>query len=190
MFLEVEGECMLVFIIENALPLLAFCKHKLTPLYLQSASIHHMGNCNTPIEHRSNCAVTMALDTVGDKWSLLILRDLMFTDKRTYTDLQTSKEGIATNIPAARLVSLEGAGIIRKEQDPENGRRHLFFLTEKGIGLLPVVMELMVWTAQFNKEAVACADHLNAYKKDRNAALKEREAKLRKEHLKRKERVN
>ena len=148
-----------------------------------------MGNCNTPIEHRSNCAVTMALDAVGDKWSLLILRDLMFTDKRTYTELQSSEEGIATNILAARLVSLEGAGIIRKEQDPENARRNLFFLTEKGIGLFPVIMELMVWTAQFNKEAVACADHLSAYKKDRTAILKEKEAKLRREHLKKKEKV-
>jgi DNA-binding HxlR family transcriptional regulator len=127
----------------------------------------------------------MALDAVGDKWSLLILRDLMFTGKRTYTELQSSDEGIATNILASRLTSLEAAGIISKEQDPENARRNLFFLTEKGIGLLPVIMELMVWTAQHHKEAVACAEHLSAYKKDRTAVLKEKEGKLRKAHLRR-----
>jgi DNA-binding HxlR family transcriptional regulator len=131
----------------------------------------------------------MALDAVGDKWSLLILRDLMFTDKRTYTELQSSEEGIATNILASRLTALETSGIIRREQDPDNARRNRFFLTEKGIGLLPVIMELMVWTATHNKEAVACAEHLNSYKKDRTAALKEKESILRKAHLKKMEKA-
>ena len=126
----------------------------------------------------------MALDAVGDKWSLLILRDLMFTDKRTYTELQASDEGIATNILASRLVALEHSGIIRKEQDPQNARRSFFFLTEKGIALLPVIMELMVWTAQHEQGAIACAEHLSAYKKDRSSVLKEKEAMLRKAHLK------
>ncbi len=125
----------------------------------------------------------MALDAIGDKWSLLILRDLMFTEKRTYGELQTSEEGIATNILASRLATLEGGGIIRREPDPQNARRSFIWLTEKGIGLLPVIMELMVWTARFEPGAVACAGQLSAYKKDRSAVLREQEARLRKIHL-------
>ena len=125
----------------------------------------------------------MALDAVGDKWSLLILRDLMFTEKRSYRELQHSEEGIATNILAARLNTLEANGIITREPDPQHARRSLIRLTEKGIGLLPVIMELMIWTAQYEPGAVACATHLKAYKKDRSAVLKEQEARLRKIHL-------
>jgi len=166
-----------------AVPLLANCKHKLTEYCLHNASNLSMRNSNSPIEHRSNCAVSMALDAVGDKWSLLILRDLMFTEKRTYTELQASEEGIATNILASRLLTLEQSGIIRKEHDPQNARRAFFFLTEKGIALLPVIMELMVWTAKYEHGAVACAEHLSTYKKDRTAAIRAQDAKLRKAHL-------
>ncbi len=84
----------------------------------------------------------MALDTIGDRWSLLILRDLMFTNKRSYGELQSSDEKIATNILATRLQSLEANGLIRKTVDPNNGRRSLYYLTEKGIDLLPVIIEL------------------------------------------------
>ena len=116
---------------------------------------------------RSECAVSMALDAVGDKWSLLILRDLMFTSKRSYGELQASEERIATNILAARLVSLEANGLIRKEADQSDSRRHLYFLTEKGIHLLPAVVELMQWMSKFNPQASACTGNSTAYQKDR-----------------------
>ncbi len=132
---------------------------------------------------RSQCAVSMALDAVGDKWSLLILRDLMFSDKRSYGQLQASEEKIATNILAARLVTLETNGLIRKDADPADSRRYLYFLTEKGIQLLPVVMELMHWMAKFNPGASACAGNKKAYEKDRVALYKELMLKLKKQHL-------
>ncbi|MEO8860581.1 MAG: helix-turn-helix domain-containing protein, partial [Ginsengibacter sp.] len=94
-----------------------------------------MKNNNEEICRRSQCAINIALETVGDKWSLLILRDLMFTAKRSYGELQSSEEKIATNILASRLLSLEVKGLIRKAADPENGRRSLYYLTEKGIDL-------------------------------------------------------
>jgi len=119
------------------------------------------------ISHRSECAVSLALDAVGDKWSLLILRDLMFSDKRSYGELQASEEHIATNILASRLVTLKANGLIRKETDPADTRRSLYFLTEKGIYLVPVVVELMQWMSRFNPEASACIEHSKAYKKDR-----------------------
>lgn len=116
---------------------------------------------------RSGCAVSMALDAIGDKWSLLILRDLMFTNKRSYGEIRESEERIATNILASRLVSLEANGLIRKEIDPTDSRRPLYFLTEKGIYLLPTIVELMQWMSRFNSEASACTQSTKAYKKDR-----------------------
>lgn len=137
-----------------------------------------------PTDHsrRSACAISMALDAVGDKWSLLILRDLMFSDKRSYGELQASEEGIATNILAARLVSLEANGLIRKESDPLDARRYLYFLTEKGIYLLPAVVELMHWMSKFNPEAAACAGNTKAYQKDRVQFYNEQIKALKKLH--------
>lgn len=142
-----------------------------------------MRKTNRGIERRSDCAVSMALEAIGDKWSLLVLRDLMFSDKRSYTELQSSEEGIATNILAARLVTLEANGLIRKTVDPKNGRRNLYYLTEKGIGLVPVIMELMHWMAQHNPDAVACSKQMKALGKNRSTILAELTRKLRAEHL-------
>ncbi len=132
---------------------------------------------------RSHCAISMALETVGDKWSLLILRDLMFTDKRSYGELQSSDEKIATNILATRLVTLEENNIIYKQPDPSDSRRYLYYLTEKGIDLLPVVIELMHWMSKYNPAASACTANTSAYKKDRVLLYKEMTKQLRKLHL-------
>ncbi len=134
-------------------------------------------------DRRSHCAISMALDAVGDKWSLLILRDLMFTDKRSYGALQSSEERIATNILASRLITLEENQLIRKQADPEDSRRYLYYLTEKGIELLPVIIELMQWMSKYNPEASACASNARAYKKDRAGLYKEMISKLKKDHL-------
>ena len=136
------------------------------------------------INRRSGCAVSMALDAVGDKWSLLILRDLMFTEKRSYGELQASEEKIATNILASRLVTLEENGLICKQSDPADSRRNLYFLTDKGIHLVPVVIELMQWMSKFSPDAFACSKNLTAYKRDRVALYNELMADLKKKHLK------
>lgn len=138
---------------------------------------------NSDPVQRSACAVSRSLEVVGDKWSLLILRDLMFSEKRSYCELQSSEEGIATNILAARLTNLENNGIIYKTADPENGRRGLYHLTEKGIGLLPVVMELMHWMAHYDAGAEACGTLMKPFKKDRAAMLKMYTVQLRAAHL-------
>jgi len=137
---------------------------------------------STDSSRRSQCAVSMALDAVGDKWSLLILRDLMFSAKRSYGELQASEERIATNILAARLVSLEANGLIRKETDQSDSRRYLYFLTEKGIHLLPTVVELMQWMSKFNPEASACTENTSAYQKDRVELYNELITELEKVH--------
>ena len=138
---------------------------------------------NNSITSRSACAISMALEALGDKWSLLIIRDLMFTDRRSYGELLASPEGIATNILASRLVSLEENELIRKMPDPADSRRSLYYLTQKGIDLVPVITEIMHWMSRHNPEASACTANKKAYTHDRVALYKDLIKKLKKEHL-------
>ena len=101
---------------------------------------------------RSSCPVTFALDRLGDKWSLLIVRDLMFRGRNTYGDFLNSGEGIATNVLADRLKRLEAEGIIEKSRDPDNRRRFLYTLTDKGYDLTPVLLEMMRWSAKHDAQ--------------------------------------
>jgi DNA-binding HxlR family transcriptional regulator len=92
--------------------------------------------------------VSICLDIFGDRWSLLIIRDLMVRGFRTYKDFQQSGEGISTNILADRLQRLETAGIINAEIEETDGRRVNYRLTEKGIDLAPALLELLTWGAR------------------------------------------
>lgn len=130
-----------------------------------------MKDNNEEICRRSQCAINIALETVGDKWSLLILRDLMFTTKRSYGELQSSEEKIATNILASRLISLETKGLIRKAMDPANGRRTLYYLTEKGIDLLPVIIDLRLWAEKHDPNAEGCSQAIKITVKNRTGIL-------------------
>jgi DNA-binding HxlR family transcriptional regulator len=105
---------------------------------------------------RSGCPVSISLERFGDRWSLLIIRDLMVRGYRTFKEFQASGEGIATNILADRLKKLESAGIILAEDD-EDGRRVNYRLTEKGIDLAPVMLELLIWAAQHEDTGAPCA---------------------------------
>ncbi len=98
-------------------------------------------------KHRSRCPVVFALDLFGDRWTLLIVRDLVFTDHTTYGDFLKSGEGISTNILADRLKRLEDGGIVTKHSDPEHGAKYRYRLTEKGLALVPVLMEMIRWSA-------------------------------------------
>jgi len=97
---------------------------------------------------RSGCPISIALELLGDAWSLLIVRDLMFKDRRTYNDFLTGGEGIASNILADRLRKLEDANIIEKRRDASDARRFVYRLSPKGIDLAPVLVELVVWSAR------------------------------------------
>ncbi len=97
--------------------------------------------------HRSGCPIAISLDLFGDRWSLLIVRDILFGGPRGYRDFAAAGEGIATNILADRLARLEAAGIIRRAADPRDGRRRIYDLTKKGIALTPVIAEIVVWAA-------------------------------------------
>ncbi len=100
------------------------------------------------VTHRSGCPVNISLEVFGDRWSLLIVRDLMVRGFTTFQDFVESGEGIATNILADRLKSLRRCGIVSGERDEKDGRRVIYRLTEKGIDLAPVMLELLIWGAQ------------------------------------------
>jgi DNA-binding HxlR family transcriptional regulator len=93
----------------------------------------------------------------GDRWSLLVVRDLMVRGYRTFKEFQESGEGIATNILADRLRRLEAAGIITKEIEQADARRVNYRLTEKGIDLAPVLLDLLLWAARHEQTAASCS---------------------------------
>jgi len=101
------------------------------------------------MKKRSNCPISCSLDIWGDKWSLLIIRDLMFSKKCRYTDFLKSEEGIATNILATRLQSLEENRIIEKIDDLEGKSKGFYKLTQMGIDLLPILIEIDLWSEKY-----------------------------------------
>lgn len=94
--------------------------------------------------------MNFALETFGDTWSLLIVRDIAFWGKRTYGEFLRSNEGISTNILAARLVRLEDEGILFKEPNPQDKRQDIYSLTQKGLDLIPIMLELGAWSAKYD----------------------------------------
>ena len=96
-------------------------------------------------DHRSGCPVSISLEILGDRWSLLIVRDVMVRGYRTFRQFQNAGEGIATNILSDRLRKLEVAGILFTEPAEEDGRSMHYRLTPKGIALAPVLLELLIW---------------------------------------------
>lgn len=101
-------------------------------------------------QSRSDCPINFSLEAVGDPWSLLIVRDIAFWGKRTFGEFLRSGEGIATNILSVRLRKLESDGILTKAVDQDDKRRDIYSLTEKGLDLIPVVMELGAWAAKYD----------------------------------------
>ncbi|ASK30662.1 transcriptional regulator [Chryseobacterium sp. T16E-39] len=101
-------------------------------------------------KQRSDCPISCSLDVFGDKWSLLIIRDVMLRGKMSYSEFLNSEERIASNILVNRLGILEAEKILVKEVSPLNKSKFIYSLTEKGADLLPVIIELMDWGAKHN----------------------------------------
>jgi DNA-binding HxlR family transcriptional regulator len=132
----------------------------------------------TNTKKRSDCPISSSLDIWGDKWSLLIIRDLIFSRQCTYGDFLKSEEKIATNILASRLVMLEKNGLISKLEHPESKAKILYKLTEKGIDLLPILLEINLWADQYfdlNSESKAI---LKEFKKNKEAFIKAKKKEL------------
>ncbi len=121
---------------------------------------------------RSGCPVSISLEVFGDRWSLLIVRDMMIRGLRTFKDFLESGEGIATNVLAERLRRLEAAGIVTAERQEGDARRVNYRLTEKGIDLAPVLLELLLWGARHERTA-APSDLMEYLEKHRGEILAE-----------------
>jgi DNA-binding HxlR family transcriptional regulator len=99
------------------------------------------------VKRRSECPLNASVEMLGDRWSLLIIRDMMLRGFRTYKEFMECYEGIATNILADRLRKLIAHGIITAKPDPSDGRKLIYTLTAKGIDLAPVLTEMVLWAA-------------------------------------------
>ncbi|KQT17450.1 transcriptional regulator [Chryseobacterium sp. Leaf404] len=132
---------------------------------------------------RSDCPISSSLDVWGDKWSLLIVRDLMFKKQSTYGEFLKSDEKIATNILASRLLMLEENGIISKQDHPDSKAKVLYKLTEKGINLLPLLIEINLWAEKYSEIPESQKMILNAVKKDKAGFIKEKIGELKREVL-------
>lgn len=105
-------------------------------------------------EPRSGCPINVVLEILGDAWSFLIVRDLMFSERKTFNELLHAGEKIATNILSNRLQRLETAGIVSKQRDSGDTRRYIYRLTEKGIDLAPLLVEMVRWAVKYEKTAM------------------------------------
>ncbi len=105
----------------------------------------------TSANYRSNCPINFVLETFGDKWTLLIVRDLMFRGKSNFREFLKSDEKIATNILSDRLKRLEEHGIVEKSEDVANRSKLNYSLTEKGKDLMPIMLEITAWSAKHDK---------------------------------------
>ncbi len=106
---------------------------------------------------RSSCPLNAALEALGDRWSLLIIRDMLFNGATTYREFLASEEAIATNILANRLKLLERQAIVVKRRAPADARRWIYTLAPKGLDLAPVLIELIVWGARHHRTQAPAA---------------------------------
>ena len=108
-------------------------------------------------QRRSDCPINFGLETFGDPWSLLIIRDIVYFGKKTYSEFLASEEGIATNILASRLAHLEHQGILMKKPHDTDERKEIYILTEKGLDLIPILVEMANWSAEHDPHTAAPA---------------------------------
>ena len=120
---------------------------------------------------RSDCPISYALDFFGDKWTFLIIRDLAFEGKKFYSDFLSSKEGIATNILSDRLKKLEQNGVVEKSVYPELKTKKVYALTEKGKQLIPVLVEMILWSAKYDDSLAIPPAFLEKAKVDKAALI-------------------
>ena len=132
---------------------------------------------------RSGCPISLSLELLGDRWTLLIVRDLIFAGKTHFREFLVSEEGISSRTLAERLQTLQDEGIVTKSDDPTHKLKAIYRLTEAGIDLLPVLATLGAWGSKYRKaddKLARIADELAA---GGEAALEQMRKKLRAEHI-------
>src|SRR5215471_20191710 len=138
-------------------------------------------------EPRSYCPINLSLEIFGDSWTLLVLRDLMFAGKRHFRELLQSDERIASNILADRLARLVEHGLLTKSDDPTHKQKAIYSLTEKGIALLPIIVQIGAWGSRWVPDArkldAAARKFIRELQAGGPSAGAERMAQLRAQHL-------
>ena len=124
-------------------------------------------------EQRSACPMACALDLIGDRWTLLVVRDMTLMGKTRFSEFLESPEGIATNVLSDRLQRLQDSGIVISGKDPEDGRRVLYAMTKMGLDLLPMMLELAVWGAKHRPESGVPKELKERYLADKDQFLSE-----------------
>ena len=123
------------------------------------------------------CPISRAVEVLGERWSLLIVRDLMFKGRTRFKDFLQAEEGISSNLLADRLASLEDAGILSKQADPQDGRGFRYQLTQRGVDLAPLMIEMVLWSAK-HFDTGAPADQLTAMRDHRDQVLAQLQSQL------------
>jgi DNA-binding HxlR family transcriptional regulator len=133
--------------------------------------------------HRSLCPINLSLEVFGDKWTLLVVRDLMFAGRRHFRELLTSEEGIASNILADRLNRLLAEGVITKVDDPTHKQKAIYSLTEKGIDLLPIFVAIGAWGRKYCPVSDEMGWRAEALEKGGKSLFRALQAEIRRTHL-------
>ena len=133
--------------------------------------------------NRSGCPINLALEVFGDKWTLIIIRDIMFEGKRHFRELLQSEEKIASNILTDRLNMLEREGIITRRPDPDHKQKYIYSLTEKGVDLLPIIVEIGAWSLKYRPVAPSKKEHAEMLVKGGKELQKQIRKNLIREHL-------
>lgn len=128
---------------------------------------------------RSTCSIASALDLIGDKWSLLIIRDMLLMRKKTFKELAASDEGVATNLLSSRLKLLESLEVITKRKLPENKKENIYLLTEKGLDLAPIILELVLWSEKYVKVYHPEMNYYESFKTDKTLVIESVQGKYR-----------
>jgi len=123
------------------------------------------------IKRRSNCPISVALEIFGDKWTLLVIRDIIFKNKNYYGEFLQSEERIATNILASRLMLLEETSIVTKQVDLNNKTKYVYKLTEKGLDLLPILIDIILWSDTYDPNTAADKEFVQQIKNDREKLI-------------------
>ena len=124
-------------------------------------------------QRRSDCPINFSLETFGDMWSLLIVRDIVYFGKKTYGEFLESDEHIATNIFADRVANLEERGVLIKSPHPKDKRKEIYNLTDKGLDLIPILLDLALWGARYDPQTGAPEVWIAMVKADRENIIQQ-----------------
>jgi len=124
-------------------------------------------------ELRSDCPINYVSEVIGDKWSLVILRDMLLEGKTRYGEFLASEEGIATNILASRLRMLEDWELITRVPDPDYPTKHRYAITERGLDLVPLFVEMILWTAKYRPIPDERLEDVRRARKDKDGLIRD-----------------